>query len=226
VFLLYIFHFLSPFLTINYTTISPSLSRNHPHYFNSLLLAFMPHYLMTKHSITLGIILKSTPVGEANLRLHILTADGIITATATGAQKPTAKLKASTQIFTIAEFEITTNKLTGARVLSSPMPLTKEINRYYLACSIAEVLLSIKNHDAQMFIHTIRTFEELTSTTTSAYKIFIDYFSKLLTLLGLDTEIKMPDDLGLAVAKKLVLQINAAFIEHLDISIPCVAQFV
>jgi len=181
---------------------------------------------MKSANIALGIVLRSTPIGEANLRLHILTADGLVTATATGAQKPTAKLKASTQIFTIAEFEITANKLTGARVLFSPMPLTKEINRYYLACSVAEVLLQIKNHDAQVFVHTIRTFEELIETTTSAYKIFIDYFSKLLTLLGLDIEIEIPENLGLAVAKKLVLQINAAYIEHLDISIPCVAQFV
>jgi DNA repair protein RecO len=181
---------------------------------------------MKSTNIALGIILRSTPIGEANLRLSILTADGLITVTATGAQKPTAKLKVATQIFTVAEFEITAGKLTGARVLSSPMPLTKEINRYYLACSIAEVLLQIKNHDAEIFVHTIRTFEELTETTTSAYKIFIDYFSKLLKLLGYDIELEIPSPLGLAAAKKLLLQINAAFTEHLDISIQCIAQYV
>ena len=181
---------------------------------------------MKQTSISLGIILRSTPIGEANLRLHILTAGGLVTATATGAQKPTAKLKSATQIFTVAEFEITASKLTGARVLSSPMPLTKEINRYYLACSIAEVLLQIKNHDAGIFVQTIRTFENLIETQTSAYKIFIDYFSKLLTLLGYNIEIEIPKDLGLATAKNLVLKINAAYQEHLDISIPCIAQFV
>jgi len=187
----------------------------------------MPNYFMkTPTQITLGIILKSTPIGEANLRLSILTADGLITATATGAQKPTAKLKAATQIFTIAEFETTAGKLTGARVLSSPMPLAKEINRYYLACSIAEVLLQIKNHDPEIFLHTIRTFQDLTSTTTSAYKIFINFFGELLTMLGLDLSLEIPHPLGLAAAKKLVIQINAAYLEHLDISIPCVAQFI
>jgi len=177
-------------------------------------------------SIWLGIVLKSTPVGESNLRLCILTASGLVTATATGAQKPTAKLKAAAQIFTIAEFEITSSRLTGARVLYSPMPLAKEINRYYLACSIAEVLLQIKHHDAQMFVQTVRAFEELIETATSAYIIFINYFGKLLTLLGYDSQIEVPKNIGLAAAKKLVLQINAAFIEHLDISIPCIAQFV
>jgi len=175
---------------------------------------------------SLGIILKTAPHREYDLRLSILTAEGLIIATATGAQKPTAKLKAATQLFTIAEFEVTATRLTGARVLSSPMPLTKEINRYYLACSIAEVLLQIKNHDAQVFLLTARTYEQLIETTTSAYKIFIDYFSKLLTLLGYDIAISIPESLGLAAAKKLVLQINAAYLEHLDISIPCVAQFV
>jgi len=176
-------------------------------------------------SATLGIVLKSTPMGESNLRLVILTAGGLVNVTATGAQKPTAKLKAATQIFTIAEFEITATRLTGARVLYSPMPLTKEINRYYLACSIAEVLLQIKNHDPETFILTARTFEDLISTNTSAYIIFINFFNQLLTILGYDICLEIPEKLGLTCAKKLVKEINAAFIEHLDISIPCVAQF-
>lgn len=181
---------------------------------------------MKPTNIQLGLVLKSTPVGESNLRLSILTATGLITATATGAQKPTAKLKAAAQIFTIAEFEITATRLTGARVLYSPMPLTKEINRYYLACSAADVLLKIKNHDVHIFVHTVRTFEELIETTISAYKIFINFFGGLLSLLGYDIEIEMPENLGLTTAKKLVTQINATFMEHLDISIPCVAQFI
>ena len=181
---------------------------------------------MKPTNIALGIVLTASPHRESDIRLQILTAEGLITATATGAQKPTAKLKGAIQIFTIAEFEITATRLTGARVLSSPMPLTREINRYYLACSIAEVLLHIKNHDPEVFVLTARTFQELTQTTTSAYKIFIDYFSQLLAILGFDIELQIPDPLGLAVAKKLVLQINSAFIEYLDISIPCIAQFV
>lgn len=184
---------------------------------------------MRPHSQTtamLGIILKTTPHRESDIRMQILTANGLIAVTATGAQKPTAKLKAATQIFTIGEFEITANRLTGARVLYSPMPLAKEINRYYLACSIAEVLLQTKNHDAQMFILAIRTFEQLIETITSAYIVFIKFFSELLTLLGYNIEIEVPEKLGLAAAKKLILQINAAFIEHLDISIQCVTQFV
>lgn len=184
---------------------------------------------MKPHSQTtaaLGIILKATPHRESDIRMHILTANGFAIVTATGAQKSTAKLKAATQIFTIAEFEIAAARLIGASVLYSPMPLTKEINRYYLACSIAEVLLQIKNIDAQIFILTVRTFEQLIETNTSAYIVFINFFSKLLTFLGYDIEIEVPEKLGLAHAKKIVLQINAAFIEHLDISIQCVAQFV
>jgi len=181
---------------------------------------------MTQTTSTLGIILKAAPHRESDIRLSILTANGLLTATATGAQKPTAKLKAATQIFTIAEFEITANRLTGARDLYNPMPLTREINRYYLACSIAEVLLHIKNHDHETFILTARTFEQLIETTTSAYIIFINFFSELLTQRGYDICLEVPEKLGLACAKKLVLELNAAFIEHLDISIPCVAQFV
>lgn len=174
----------------------------------------------------LGIVLKTTPYRESDIRLHILTANGLMNVTAIGAQKPTAKLKAATQIFTIAEFEITANRLTGARVLYSAMPITQNINRYYLACSIAEVLLQIKNHDAQMFVLTVRALEELITTQTSAYVIFINFFSRLLALLGYDIGIEVPEKLGHSAAKKLVLQINAAFIEHLEISIPCISQFV
>lgn len=181
---------------------------------------------MTSTLITLGIVLRAAPHRESDVRLQILTAEGIVTATAIGAQKPTAKLKAAAQPFTIAEFEITAARLTGARVLTSPMPLTREINRYYLACSIAKVLLHIKHTDAEIFVLTARTFAELIQTTTSAYKIFIDFFGKLLAVLGFDLQLTVPENLGLSAAKKLVLQINAAFCEHLDISIACAERFV
>jgi len=180
---------------------------------------------MSETAISLGIVLKAAPHRESDIRLQIFTADGMVTATATGAQKPTAKLKAAAQPFTIAEFEITADRLTGAHVLTHAMPLTREINRYYLACSIAEVLLQIRALDAQIFILTARTFEELIETKTSAYKIFIDFFGKLLALLGFDIQLKIPENLGLSDAKKLVMQISAAFEQHLDILIPCVSKF-
>jgi recombinational DNA repair protein (RecF pathway) len=179
---------------------------------------------MKSTTTALGLVLRADPHREADIRLEILTAEGVLYVTATGAQKPTAKLKHATQIFTTAEFEITANRLTGARVLLSPMPLTREINRYYLAHSIAGICAPFDRIDPEMFTLTIRTFDELINTDKSVYIIFIEYFGALLKNFGFDLQLKIPNPLGLTEAKKLVDKINETFVHYLDHSIPCIAN--
>ena len=184
---------------------------------------------MQQSIIELGIILKTEPFKDNDVRCYILTPAGIKTVYATGARKATAKLKSAVQLFTIAEFSMMGNKLTGAHVLQIGTNIVRDINRYYLACSVCEVLLQLKNLDNQVFYLTARTIESL-NESTSAYKIFINFFTKLLILLGYDIDIpdfkdtdndKIDDiKLGLTDAKRYVKMICQSYTEHLDIKIP------
>jgi DNA repair protein RecO len=196
---------------------------------------------MKATEVCVGIVLKSAPFGESDTRITVLTTEGLRTVTAAGARKSTAKLKAAVQLFTIAEFTVTGARLTGAAVFQTGTGIARDINRYYLACSVSEVLQKCTMHDeqctAQIFYLAVRTFESLIDRQTSAYKIFINFFAKFLILLGYDIEPfensdiidafrAQPDDaideikLTLADAKNCAKHITAAYEKFVDIEIP------
>ena len=189
---------------------------------------------MQQSQISLGIVLKSEKYKEADVRCHILTPTGIKVATATGALRSGAKLKSAVQLFTIAEFTFTGTRVTGAHILQLGNPIARDINRYYLACSISEILLQLKNTGERIFYLSAKTFEALTETV-SAYKIFINFYTKLLVLLGYDVDI--PDfknidndkidevELKLSDARTYIKMLCESFTEHLDIRIPNVDIF-
>ena len=192
--------------------------------------------------VFLGIVIKTAKVKESNMRVHLLTAEGIKVCEGQGATKPTAKLKAALQLFTIAEFCVLGHRITGAHVLSGGMGITREINRYYLASSICEVLnrLHISENSGSVFVLTAKALEQLKSTDMSCYKVFINYFTKLLGELGYDIEDNhkifntfknTPDDeidtikLSLPVAKSCVKHLAQCYLAHLDVEICCAKQF-
>jgi recombinational DNA repair protein (RecF pathway) len=204
---------------------------------------------MKTTEVVLGVVLRAERTGDADVRVQILTADGIKTCTATGAAKQGAKMASTIQMFTIAEFSITGSRITGAHVLQLSVNITKEINRYYLACSISETLLTLHGlraggqiDTASIFLLTARSFETLSETPTSAYKVFVNFFTKLLVLLGYDVEdfertdkiesFKQAPDadidmikMSLDTAKKCVAQLVQSYSEHLDIKISCAKYF-
>jgi DNA repair protein RecO (recombination protein O) len=91
-----------------------------------------------------GIVIKITELEEKGRILSILTDSGIITVTARGAKKPTAKNNPSTDYFSYADFSITENK--GRYYLESSRPirvfhaLAADIEKLSLAAYFAEVL--------------------------------------------------------------------------------------
>ena len=183
----------------------------------------------------LGIILKTQRCRESDIKCYILTTSGVKIYTATGAQKQTAKLKSAIQLFTIAEFTTVGTRITGAHVIQLGSPIARDINRYYLACSICETLLNLKNTDDQIMLLTARTMEHLAHTSISAYKIFINFYTKLLVLLGYDIDIsdfKSVDhdqldniQIDLTTAKQHIKALLFAYQEHLSIQIPHVEIF-
>ncbi len=177
---------------------------------------------MRETFVELGIIVKSVRYGEHDAKLALFTANGIRWITVKGVYRPKARFASSINIFTIAEFTTTGGALTGVNVLVSPFSLSKDINRYYLACSIADCLFSLKfiEQTPQVMIESVNAITKLCESDQSCYLIFIDYFSTILTALGYQTDIKYDKEkLSHTDAKKIVRQIVDAFLFNVDYKI-------
>jgi len=175
----------------------------------------------------LGIVLKTEQHKDSGVRCYILTPSGMKTAYAAGALGARAKLKSAIQLFTIAEFTFTGSRITGAHVIQLGFGLSRDINRYYLACSICNTLNQVAAHSDitnQLFYLTARTFEALDGTI-SAYKIFINFFTKLLCLLGYDIDI--PDGDGkLSVLKAAVQSVDNTKIDDIKVDLTAARTFI
>ena len=164
--------------------------------------------MVNNTQILVGIVIKTDKVRENDIRVRVLSAEGLMTFTATGAAKPTAKLKNAVQIFTLAEFSVIGHRLIGAHVLQSNHAITKDIKRYYLACAIVEVVAACygTNEVGNGFLLTVKALDALNVDYADTRAIFTEYFSGLLLELGYGCE----DD----------EDISSAFIRNLDIKIP------
>ena len=203
---------------------------------------------MQETNIVNGIVLRAERHKEADIKIHILTPTDVRVCYVTGVARQGAKMKSAVQLFTIAEFSLTGAKITGAHVLQTSIGIAGQINRYYLACAIAQVVVSLvydskntadEGKVAQIFYLTARSFEMLERTQVSAYKILINFFLKLLIFLGYDTpdavflqKFKCVDDTDIDNVKldhknaKICVQIlQKSYNEFLDISIPNIESF-
>jgi len=195
-----------------------------------------------ENEVFIGIVVKTVRVKEADVRISLLTAGGLRVVNAPGVTKPSAKLKNAVQLFTIAEFCVNGHRLVGAHVLQNPMGLTREINRYYLACTICEVIERTRTGESasSVFVLTAKTLALLNDTDISCFKIFINFFVKLLVELGYDVEefcekfdefklceTEEIDGIGLTLpyARGMIKHLEACYVTHLDIKIENVARF-
>lgn len=159
-----------------------------------------------------AIIINSERHKEHNLRLTLFCQTGIRTAYATGALKPTAKLKGALQLFNVCEVGIAKTKITSAHLLQSGTNIARDINRFYLASDICKSLLKLmRDCEPQeclsVFNLTKTAFEFLNNNQTPLHSVFIAYYSKLLKLLGYDS-----DELSVSAIRR-------AFAEHLDFAL-------
>lgn len=169
-----------------------------------------------------GIIVKSVRSGDYDARLAIFTATGIKWRTIKGVYRPKAKFATSSNIFTIAEFTISGQSITGINVLVSPYTLAKDLNRYYLACSIADALLHLEfvEQAPQALVTAINAITNLATTDQSCYIIFLDFYDAILTLLGYRHHLSYePEHLTHSQGKKLVQQIITDYQNYVDYQI-------
>jgi len=186
-----------------------------------------------------AIILKADRHKEFDLRLVILTTDTIKTTYATGALRPTAKLRGALQLFNECEFQIIGTRITNAHITQNNTGVSKEIHRFYSASSISNTLTQILKNEQpteQIYNLTFESMKLLSTTDISCYKIFVAFYTKLLSQLGygveqfehsdkidefLGTDINDIDqiELTLTTAKKCIEAIKRAYIECLDIKV-------
>jgi len=163
----------------------------------------------------LGIVIHSEKVKEADVKIKVLSPEGLGNFTLRGAQKAVAKLKAAGGLFCLADFNVIEHKaglpykIIGANVIDTHHGITKDINRYYLACAICEVIARCEGTGFEL---TAAALEKLATAPLSnnsgdfLREVYTWYFTELLKELGYDVEDGQ--------------DINTAYLRHLDIRIP------
>ncbi len=177
---------------------------------------------MRETFVEVGIIVKIVRSGDYDARLAIFTGKGLQWRTIKGVFRPKAKFAASCGLFTVAEFTISGQSVTGINVLVAPYTLAKDIHRYYLACSFADALLHLDfvEQAPQALINAVNAFTALGTTEQSCYPLFLDFYRNSLEILGYQIDIEYDrENLTHSQAKKLVLQMIEAYRQYVDYEI-------
>ena len=152
------------------------------------------YIISMEKAIYSGLIIKTTRVKEADVRLALLTPDGKRVAVAVGLVRPSAKLKGVLQLFNQVEIETMGTRVTGASIIKDNTALAKDYERYVLACGICEALdklsvISCQSEESQtIYSLVLSAFEALHSPEIEVQKIFIAFYLRLLQAMGYDSE--------------------------------------
>lgn len=182
---------------------------------------------MRETFVELGIIVKAVRSGDYDARLAIFTATGLQWRTIKGVYRPKAKFAAASGLFTVAEFTVSGQSITGINVLVAPYTLAKDLNRYYLACSLADALLHLEfvEQAPQALITAVNAITALATTDQSCYPIFLDFYGQILEILGYQIDLHYDrDHLTHSAAKKLVQQTIEAYRNYVDYQIQFVEK--
>ncbi len=177
---------------------------------------------MRETFVEVGIIVKSVRSGDYDARLAIFTATGLQWRTIKGIYRPKAKFAAACGLFTVAEFTISGQSITGINVLVAPYALAKDLNRYYLACSIADALLHLEfvEQTPTALVTAINALTALATTEESCYPIFLDFYGQILEILGYHIDLDFDRaNLTHSLAKKLVARTVEAYRDYVDYAI-------
>jgi len=177
---------------------------------------------MRETFVELGIIVKIVKSGDYDARLAVFTAKGLVWRTIKGVYRPKAKFAAACGLFTVAELTVSGQAVTGINVLVAPYTLAKDLNRYYLACSIADALLHLEfvEQAPAALITAVNALTALATTEESCYPIFLDFYGQVLQILGYQIDLNFDrEHLTHTAAKQLVQRTIEAYRTHVDYEI-------
>lgn len=183
---------------------------------------------MRETIVELGVIVKVVRSGEYDARLAIFTAKGLQWRTIKGVYRPKAKFASAVGLFTVAEFTVSGQSITGINILVTPYALAKDINRYYLASSISDALFHLEfvEQAPAALVTAINAITTLATTNESCYPIFLDFYGQILKILGYQIDLTFDrTQLTHTAAKKLVQKTIEAYRTHVDYEIQFCEKF-
>lgn len=183
---------------------------------------------MRETFVEVGIIVKTVRSGEYDARVAVFTTTGIQWRVLRGVYRPKAKLAAASSMFTVGEFTVSGQAITGINVLVAPFTLARDLNRYYLASSIADALLRLEfvEQNPAALVAAINALTALASSDESCYPIFLDFYQRVAEILGYEIDLSYDrEKLTHSLGKKLVLKTIEFFRQHVEYEIQFCENF-
>lgn len=146
-----------------------------------------------------AIVIKKSDFRESDRILTLYTKDfGKIKAHARSVKKPRAKLTSLTELFVLSEYRLflrehsAFGKITGGVIIDSNSLIRYNVEKFYEACYICEVLNALtpdRQPNSQKFF---LLKEKLSNLNKNVFNQKTDFVEKLLHLTGFGVKVDMP----------------------------------
>ncbi len=139
-----------------------------------------------------GIVVGSKDFKEADKLLTLFTLEkGIVYAKLVGVKKPNAKLKAAKDIFVFADFDVVSKSefltITSANIIETFHNITTDIDKYYVGCSILEILKTVGRENLSnepLFLETLKTLQVLAFGNVKPEILQMRFLIKIFEAMG------------------------------------------
>lgn len=138
-----------------------------------------------------AIVLGGVNIKEKDKLLTLFTLEkGKMSVSMKGVRGDKAKLKSYKDVFTFGEFVIEEGKyssiVTAVDVIDNFYSLTKDIEKYYEACAIVDIVskVSTEEPNPQLFIEFIKTLKTLCYTEVKKYYVINKFLLSVLSSMG------------------------------------------
>ena len=137
-----------------------------------------------------AIVLGGVNIKEKDKLVTLFTLEnGLMTASMKGVRGDKAKLKASKDIFTFGDFVIEEGKfsniITSVDVIDNFYGLSKDIDKYYEACAILDIVKTISTEPSPpLFIELIKALKTLCYENAGKYYVIDKFLLSILKAMG------------------------------------------
>lgn len=163
-----------------------------------------------------AIVLSSINYKEKDKIINIFSLEhGLMSASLRGVRSPKAKLKFASQPFCFGDFILiqkgNINVVTSVNVDDSFYDLTKDLDTYYLAFTLLEIIkVSLMENESNplVFINTLKALKLMCYEKVNAKLVLVKFVVGMLKVLGYRFNFKICDACGLAFINKKFLNMS------------------
>lgn len=137
-----------------------------------------------------AIVIGATDYKEKDKRITLFSLEkGKIYATLKSVKSPNAKLKFAKELFCFGDFFIDTPSMivTGVDVENNMFELTKDIDKYYIACGILDVANTVLKEgetNAPLFLETLKALGAIAYDNVNDKYVLIKYLLSVFSAMG------------------------------------------